>query len=193
MPPPLHQEGRQKLAPMGEGGEGLSRPCGEPRDGDAVDVLQGETSHGVEQPGEVARCGGEGVGGVQGGEEVFIEVAGVAGEVAFQKDGKALRVRIGAETVAQAAAGAGEDGGGELGGFFLRRRRRWGCCRSPGFRLPSERPSRPAGAAPDARDRRNRLPARCAARRARRARRGTRGRRCGGDGTDGCYHPARCA
>jgi len=79
-------------------------------------VLQGETSHGVEQPGEVAGCGGEGVGGVQGGEEVFIEVAGVAGEVAFEEDGKALRVRIGAESVAQAAAGAGEDGGGELGG-----------------------------------------------------------------------------
>jgi len=92
---------------------------GEPRDRDAVDVLQGEAAQRVEQPGEVAGGGSEGVGGVQGGEEVFIEVAGVAGEMTFQEDGETLRVRIGTETVTQAAAGAGEDGGGELGGFFF--------------------------------------------------------------------------
>jgi len=83
-------------------------------------VLQSEASEGIEEPGEIAGGGSEGVDGVQGGEEVFVEVAGVAGEVAFEEDGKALRVRIGAETVAQAAAGAGEDGGGELCGFSSR-------------------------------------------------------------------------
>ena len=63
-------------------------------------MLQGEASQGVEEPGEVPRGGGESVDGVQGGEEVFVEVAGVAGEVAFEEDGKALRVQIGAEAVA---------------------------------------------------------------------------------------------
>jgi hypothetical protein len=96
----------------------------EPGDGDPVDVLEGEATQGVEQPGEVAGCGGEGVDGVQGGEEVFVEVAGVTGEEAFQEDGKALLVWIGAEPVAQAPAGARENGGGELCRFFLREGRK---------------------------------------------------------------------
>jgi len=72
---------------------------------------------GIEDEGEVAGGGHEGVENVQGSHEVFVEELGVAGETAVQEDGVALRVGIRGEAVAEAAAGAGEDGGGEVGGF----------------------------------------------------------------------------
>jgi hypothetical protein len=90
---------------------------GQPSHRDRVDVLEGEASHGVEEEGEVAGGGHEGVDDVQCGDEVFVEELGVAGEATVQEDGVAVRVGIGAEAVAEAASGAGEDGGGELGGF----------------------------------------------------------------------------
>ena len=80
-------------------------------------MIEGEASHGVEQEGEIPRRGHEGVEGVQGGDEVLPEVLGVADDAAVLEDGMAAVVRVGAEPVAEASAGAGEDGGGEEGGF----------------------------------------------------------------------------
>ena len=90
---------------------------GQSRDCDLVDVLEGETSHGGEQVGEVAGSGHEGVDDVQSGKEIFVEEEGVAGEVAVQEDLVAFGVGIVTESVAKAAAGTGENGGDELGGF----------------------------------------------------------------------------
>jgi hypothetical protein len=98
---------------------------GQASDGDLVDVLEGEASHGVEDEGEVAGRGEEGVEDVQGGYEVFVEELGVAGDATVQEDGVALSVCIRAKAIAEAAAGVGEDGGGELGGFFSLEDRCW--------------------------------------------------------------------
>ena len=82
-------------------------------DRDPVHALEREASRGVEEVGELPRCGDQGGGDVQGGDEVFVEELRVADDLAVVEDGIAEVVRIGGETEAEALGDAGEDGTGE--------------------------------------------------------------------------------